>query len=170
MQGSSCATDGGLTPTLNNLTSLPESEEGNSWLTPRTLSLYTVDIGLHNCGGPQLRRFLWYDLYPSWESVKPCGEMSVNPLEAVLLSLISLGGVPGVSQTLPGVRFEDDRACASNPWLELYLQGWWECWLTSRQQSDNVNEYGKIVLFALAALSLFYRNGKYCTDHQACYT
>lgn len=92
MQGSSCATDGGLTPTLNNLTSLPESEEGNSWLTPWTLSLYTVDIGLHNCGGPQLRRFLWYDLYPSWESVKPCGEMSVNPLEAVLLSLISLGG------------------------------------------------------------------------------
>lgn len=36
-------------------------------------------------------------------------------------------------------------------------------WLTSRSQSDNVNEYSKIVLVALATVSLFSRNGKYCS-------
>ena len=42
-------------------------------------------------------------------------------------------------------------------------RGWWESWLTSSLQSDNVNEFSKTVLFAQAAVPLFwYRDGKCC--------
>ena len=78
-------------------------------------------------------------------------------------------GVPALSQILResfsavfwGLTGPQQQAGASEPWLEM-PRAWWECWLTSRPRSDNVNENGKIVLFAPAAVSLFSRNGEAC--------
>ena len=80
-------------------------------------------------------------------------------------------GVPGVSrESFSGTLFGGWLGCGrqvhpSRDWKCLW--GWWEFWLTSSLQSDNVNEYGKIVLFALAAVSLFSRNGAVYNEARA---
>lgn len=155
MQSSGCTRNDILTPTLNNLMPLHGSNKGNScqvelssplswqpehcpqsqtynssvcWLKTKNKTSSAEEISVGQ-----------YDLYPRWESVKPCCKIFIfcslcdailyckwnSKAEGSVVIPYIPYGVPGVSWGSFSTTFWGmtglQQAGASNPWLEMPL-------------------------------------------------